>query len=50
MDIQAPKKFDEDCSKKSSKVNLHLFSDGRDVETKTSLNDLKNLISELPRM
>ncbi|MDC3092862.1 2,3-bisphosphoglycerate-independent phosphoglycerate mutase, partial [Paracoccaceae bacterium] len=36
------------ASKKSSKVNLHLFSDGRDVETKTSLNDLKNLISELP--
>ena len=38
----------EVASKKSSKVNLHLFSDGRDVETKTSLNDLKNLISELP--
>ena len=36
------------ASKKSLKVNLHLFSDGRDVETKTSLNDLKNLISELP--
>ncbi len=36
------------ASKKSSKVNLHLFSDGRDVETKTSLKDLKNLISELP--
>ncbi len=36
------------ASKKSSKVNLHLFSDGRDVETKTSVNDLKNLISELP--
>ena len=36
------------ASKKSLKVNLHLFSDGRDVETKTSLNDLRNLISELP--
>ena len=36
------------ASKKSLKVNLHLFSDGRDVETKTSLNHLKNLISELP--
>jgi 2,3-bisphosphoglycerate-independent phosphoglycerate mutase len=36
------------ASKKSSKVNLHLFTDGRDVETKTSLNDLKKFISELP--
>ncbi len=36
------------ASKKGLKVNLHLFSDGRDVETRTSLNDLKNLISELP--
>ncbi len=36
------------ASKKSLNVNLHLFSDGRDVETKTSLIDLKNLISELP--
>ncbi len=36
------------ASKKSSKVNLHLFSDGRDVETKTSFIDLKNLIPELP--
>ena len=36
------------ASQKSLKVNLHLFSDGRDVETKTSLNDLKKLIFELP--
>ena len=27
---------------------MHLFSDGRDVETKTSLNDLKSLIYDLP--
>ncbi len=36
------------ASKKSLKVNLHLFSDGRDVQTKTSLNDLRKLIFELP--
>ena len=36
------------AAKKSSKVNLHLFSDGRDVETKTSLTDLESLICDLP--
>ena len=36
------------ASKQSSKVNLHLFSDGRDVETKTSLSDLKSLMCDLP--
>ena len=36
------------AAKKSLNVNLHLFSDGRDVETKTSVNDLKNLINDLP--
>ena len=36
------------ASKKSLKVNLHLFSDGRDVETKTSLTDLESLIRDLP--
>ncbi len=36
------------AAEKSLKVNLHLFSDGRDVETKTSIDDLKNLICELP--
>ena len=34
--------------KKVLNVNLHLFSDGRDVETKTSLNDLKSLMHDLP--
>ena len=38
----------EIAAKKSSVVNLHLFTDGRDVETKTSLNDLKSLIYQLP--
>ena len=36
------------ASKKSLKVNLHLFSDGRDVDTKTSLTDLESLICDLP--
>ena len=36
------------ASKKSLKVNLHLFSDGRDVETKTSLSDLERLMCDLP--
>tara|TARA_A100001015_G_C15006848_1_gene721094 strand:- start:167 stop:1705 length:1539 start_codon:yes stop_codon:yes gene_type:complete len=36
------------ASKKSLKVNLHLFSDGRDVETKTSLTDLESLMCDLP--
>ncbi len=36
------------ASKKSLKVNLHLFSDGRDVEPKTSLSDLESLIYDLP--
>ncbi len=36
------------ASKKSLKVNLHLFSDGRDVETKTSLTDLESLMYDLP--
>ena len=36
------------ASKKSSKVNLHLFSDGRDVETKTSLTDLESFSCDLP--
>ena len=36
------------ASNKSSKVNLHLFTDGRDVETKTSITDLESLIYDLP--
>ena len=36
------------AAKRSLKVNLHLFSDGRDVETKTSLTDLESLICDLP--
>ena len=36
------------ASKKSSKVNLHLFTDGRDVETKTSITDLERFIYDLP--
>ena len=36
------------ASKKSLKVNLHLFSDGRDVETKTSLTDLERFLCDLP--
>jgi 2,3-bisphosphoglycerate-independent phosphoglycerate mutase len=36
------------ASKKSLKVNLHLFSDGRDVETKTSLTDLEIVLCDLP--
>jgi len=36
------------ASKKSLKVNLHLFSDGRDVETKTSLTDLESFSFDLP--
>ena len=36
------------ASKKSLKVNLHLFSDGRDVETKTSLTDLESFLCDLP--
>ena len=29
-------------------VNLHLFSDGRDVEPKTSITEMKDLINDLP--
>ena len=36
------------ASKKSLKVNLHLFTDGRDVGTKTSQTDLESLICDLP--
>ena len=42
------KRLTKIASKKSLKVNLHLFSDGRDVESKTSLTDLESLIRDLP--
>ena len=46
--IRHLKSLMELAAKKSLKVNLHLFSDGRDVETKASLNDLKSLMHDLP--
>ena len=36
------------ASEKNQNVNLHLFSDGRDVETKTSLKYMEKLQSGLP--
>ena len=46
--IRHVKSLMEIAAKNSLNVNLHLFSDGRDVETKTSVNEMKYLINGLP--
>lgn len=46
--IRHVKSLMEIAAQNSLKVNLHLFSDGRDVETKTSVNEMKDLINGLP--
>ena len=46
--IRHVKSLMEIAAKNNLNVNLHLFSDGRDVETKTSVNEMKHLMNGLP--
>ena len=47
--IRHVKSLMEIAARNSFHVNLHLFSDGRDVEIKTSVNEMKDLMKYLPK-